>query len=98
MIVSIEYCKDLLKTPLSNSLVIVAVFKQVAGVLHYLRRFRAQFAPSYLDIGGVQFMSHPDFPEVMRFGLATLRDDQNAVVTGAPVLFAFELGTLSDFG
>ena len=76
---------------------LVSELKQFLGVLHHLNGGGAELTGTHLDIGRVQAVGLPDLAEIIRLGLAALRDDQDAVIAGASRQLAFKLLTLALF-
>lgn len=52
----------------------------------------------HLDVGRVQSVGRPDFPEVVGLGLAAFGDDKDALVAGATALLALQLLALPLLG
>ena len=97
MIVAVKNSVHLLECARLDVLVLVAELEQFPGVLHHLDGRGAELAGTHLDIGRVQPVGLPNLAEIVGFGLAAFRDDQDAVIAVTPRQFAFELLTLALF-
>ena len=83
VIVAVKNSVHLLEGARLDVLMLVSELKQFLGVLHHLNGGGAELTGTHLDIGRVQAVGLPDLAEIIRLGLAALRDDQDAVIAGA---------------
>lgn len=86
MVISVEDAVNLLPTFGFQAL--------INGEVDDLLRLSAIVALPYLNIGSAEPVELSDFVEIQRFGFFSFADDQDAVVTGALVLFSFKFGAL----